>query len=69
MIEAERKILTGNVGEINIHHRIEIGKMSNAEIESTINDKLNKLMEFKQIQNFSKIEDPIIDAEVVQSDE
>lgn len=69
LIEAERKILTGNVGEIHINHRIEIGKMSNVEIEKTINDKLNKLLEFKKIQKFSAIEDPIIDAEVVKSEQ
>jgi len=69
LIEAERKILTGNVGEINVNHRIEIGKMSNVEIENTINDKLSKLLEFKKIQNFSDVKDPIIDAEVVKDAE
>ena len=66
LIEAERKILTGNVGEIHINHRIEIGKMSNEEIEQKINDKLSKLLEFKKMESFSTIKDPIIDVEVIK---
>jgi len=63
LIEAERKILTGNLGEVNVNHRIEIGKMNNAEIQAMIEKKLNTLLEFKKIDSFKDIKDPIIDAE------
>jgi len=63
LIEAERKILTGNIGEMNVTHRIEIAKMDNDEIKKIIGEKLKGLLEFKQLQDFSQIADPIIDAE------
>jgi hypothetical protein len=63
LIEAERRIVTGNMGEVNVNHRIELGKLTNDEIKKAIDEKLNKLVGFQQIASFSAMKDPILDAE------
>jgi len=69
LIEAERRQLSGNTGEINVTHRIELSKMSNEEIKKVIDDKLGKLVGFRQLEAFAQLKDPIVDAEYVEHTE
>ena len=63
LIHMEHRLVTGTSGTLEVTHKMELSKMSNEEIENTINEKLEKLVGLKGIQDFKQLKDPIIDAE------
>lgn len=63
LINLEEKLRTGVDTNVQVNHRLELRGMSNEDIQSMIDKKVESLVGYKKLKHFNEMEDPIVDAE------